>query len=305
MSEFSIIKNFFQREVKSPDVILGSGDDCAIVQVPIGYQLALSIDTMVLDVHFTLACKACDIGYKAVTSTLSDLAAMGAEPRWLTGSLTLPNADEQWLSEFSQGLYAAIDSYGVSLIGGDLTQGPLTITFQAQGIVPNGLAVRRSGAQSGDLVYVTNTVGDAAYGLQLPEGNVAQNRPDAQIAAGLVMRQFATSCIDISDGLLQDLQHVLTASDVGANVYLPHIPLSAQLLALPLSQVIPLALTGGEDYQLLMTLPKDQQAAFEQAMPTKVTCIGEINVDKKLQVFDAQGKCLQISKSGYQHFKKL
>lgn len=301
-SEFSIIKHFFQRPVHDTDVIIGSGDDCAVVQVPQGYQLVLSIDTLVLNTHFTEKTSAFDVGYKAVTSTISDLAAMGAESKWLTASLTMPSVDEAWLQKFSDGLFAALDEYHTTLIGGDLSRGPLSITAQAHGILPAGSAITRSGAQVGDLIYVTNTLGDAALGLQLPNGNDALNRPKAQIAAGLVMRKFANSCIDISDGLLQDLQHTLTASNVAAKIYVDKIPLSTELQMLDRKQALQLALNGGEDYQLLMTIPKINHAAFEQAMPEKITCIGEIIVGDRLQILNADGSEYQISKQGYQHF---
>lgn len=301
-SEFSIIKKFFQRKVHDKDVIVGSGDDCAIVRVPENYELALSIDTMVLNTHFTDKTPPFDVGYKSVTSSVSDLAAMGAMPKWLTGSLTLPNADEQWLENFSEGLFAAVEEYNMTLIGGDLSRGPLTITMQVHGVLPVGSAILRSGAQLGDLIYVTNTLGDAAYGLTLPNGNTALHRPKAQIAAGLVMREFANSCIDISDGLLQDLQHILNQSQVGAKIYLEQILLSKELQALDREQALQFALSGGEDYQLLMTIPKQQQVAFEKAMPAVITCIGEIRAGNNLLVLDAQGKQYSVKQSGYDHF---
>lgn len=312
MSEFSIIKDFFQRSSDDPNVIVGNGDDCAVVSIPAGYELALSIDTMVEGVHFPKNTLAYDIGYKAVMSTISDLAAMGADPKWLTGSLTLPKADQSWLQNFSDGLFAAINKYNMTLIGGDLTRGPLTITLQAHGLVPQGKAVQRKGAQVGDLIYVTNVLGDAALGLQLALGQkqlnnaeaalMSFNRPEAQITAGFAMRNFATSAIDISDGLVQDLQHVLTASNVGAELNVDNIPLSPALKQLTKTEALQYALAGGEDYQLIMTVPIKQQLAFEQQMPVTVTCIGKITAVKELVLLNAGGQHYPFERKGYQHF---
>jgi len=301
-SEFSIIKKFFQQIPSDKDVIVGSGDDCAIVRVTEGYELALSIDTLVLDTHFTLNTRVTDVGYKAVTSRLRDLAAMGAIPKWVTMSLTMPQVDQDWLCQFSKGLCEAIREYKIDLIGGDLSRGPLTITVQSHGILPIGSAVLRRGAEIGDSIYVTNTLGDAGYGLTLPDGNTALYRPVAQIAAGLTMRDFASSCIDISDGLLQDLQHMLTASSVGATVYVDKLPLSETLQGLPRDTAVQLALSGGEDYQLLMTIPKKHIAQFELAMPTRVTCIGEIVEGSELIVLNLKGERYRVMQKGYQHF---
>ncbi|MBX9705307.1 MAG: thiamine-phosphate kinase [Gammaproteobacteria bacterium] len=312
MSEFSIIKDFFQRASDDPNVIVGNGDDCAVVSIPAGYELALSIDTMVAGVHFPENTPPFDIGYKAVMSTISDLAAVGAEPKWLTGSLTLPQADNSWLQAFSDGLFTALKKYHMTLIGGDLTRGPLTITMQAHGLVLQGKAVQRKGAQVGDLIYVTNTLGDAALGLQLALGQkqlknaeavlTSFNRPEAQITAGLTMRDFATSAIDISDGLLQDLQHILTLSHVGAELIVDDIPLSATLKQLNKTEALQYALAGGEDYQLLMTVPAKLQQAFEQHTPVPVTCIGKITNTKELILRDAHGKGYAFDLKGYQHF---
>lgn len=312
MSEFSIIKDFFQRVSDDPNVIVGNGDDCAVVSIPAGYELALSIDTMVAGVHFPENTQPFDIGYKAVMSTISDLAAMGAEPKWLTGSLTLPEADNVWLQAFSDGLFTALKKYNMTLIGGDLTRGPLTITMQAHGLLPKGQAVKRKGAQVSDLIYVTNTLGDAALGLQLALGHkqladaeaalTSFNRPEAQIAAGLVMRNFATSAIDISDGLLQDLQHILTASNIGAELIVDNIPLSPVLKQLNKTEALQYALAGGEDYQLLLTVPAKQQVEFEQQMLVMVTCIGKIINTKELVLLDANEENYLFDCKGYQHF---
>lgn len=301
-NEFDLIQRYFRRPSLDKQIIIPNGDDAAVLEIPPDQQIVMTIDTLVLNTHFTDATPVFDLGYKAVTSTISDLAAMGAEPRWLLGSLTLPDNNPAWLSDFSGGLFAAIDEYQLSLIGGDLTRGPLTIVMQASGLVPEGRAVKRCGAQVGDRIYVTNTLGAAAYGLQQVSGNAALNRPTAQIAASRVMRKFAHACIDVSDGLVQDLQHILTASQLGARIYLAQIPVAAELADLAKDAAYRYALAGGEDYQLIMMIPEYHVAAFETQMPVPVTCIGETVAQCDLQILNAQGQLFSLAKQGFQHF---
>jgi thiamine-monophosphate kinase len=302
MSEFSLIKDYFQQPNSDKSIIVGSGDDAAVTEIPEGYQLVSTIDTLVLNAHFTSETNVIDLGYKAITSSISDLAAMGAKPTTILGSLILPENNKNWLADFSQGLFEAINEYQLHLIGGDIARGPLTITIQANGVVPNNQAILRSGAKVGDLIYVTNTLGAASYGLQLSGHNQAWLRPAAQIAAGFAMRNFAHSCIDISDGFLQDLQHVLAASQVGAKIFTAHIPFANEIKLLPQEQQLKFALSGGEDYQLIMTIPKKNKIEFEIAMPVPVTCVGEIVADQELVVYGLQQQILEIKHQGFQHF---
>jgi thiamine-monophosphate kinase len=312
MNEFSIIEHFFnQQKINRQDVIVGIGDDCAIVHPPINQELLITTDTLVNEVHFLKNTSAYDIGFKALAVNLSDLAAKGAEPAWITGALTLPAADEQWLKEFASGLFELANRYHVQLIGGDLTKGPLTITLQAIGFAPSNQAIRRNGAKVGDLIYVTNTLGDAALGLAYLK-NIATipnvhreyfitrlNRPEPRIEVGKKLRGIAHASIDISDGLAADLQHILKNSHVGAIVYIDKLPLSKALYeAVPLEDGIVLALTGGDDYELCFTLPPEKvtMLSFE------CTCIGEIVAPPGLDLRYQNGNKYQGNAIGYKHF---
>ncbi|MDI1352139.1 MAG: thiamine-phosphate kinase [bacterium] len=240
MNEFELITHFFanQHQPHRQDVVMGIGDDCAIVEVPQGQQLLVSMDTLVSGVHFPITTTPYDIGYKALAVNLSDLAAMGANPAWITLALTLPTADQQWLSSFKEGFFGLAKQFQVVLIGGDTTRGPLALTVQAHGFVPHGQAITRQNAQPGDLIYVTNTLGDAGLALKHlnHEVNIPSqftelllnrlNRPMPRVKEGLLLRNYATAMIDLSDGLISDLGHILKKSGVGALIHLDKIPLS-------------------------------------------------------------------------------
>jgi thiamine-monophosphate kinase len=244
LTEFNLIERYFTRPAAAPDpdVILGIGDDAALVRVPTGMELAVATDTLVEGVHFPPQTAPETIGHKALAVNLSDMAAMGAEPRWATLALTLPQADEDWLTAFSSGFLALAAAEGVQLIGGDTTRGPLSITVQILGLLPSGSALRRSGACAGDLVYVTGTLGDAGLALRMLQhahGSAAVaaplaqrlNQPQPRTQEGLALRGIASAAIDISDGLCADLGHILAASGVGAHINLAALPLSADVAA--------------------------------------------------------------------------
>ncbi|HEX4044890.1 MAG TPA: thiamine-phosphate kinase [Gammaproteobacteria bacterium] len=317
MNEFDIIQQFFNRQPASmPGVILGIGDDCALVQVPADQILALTIDTLVAGVHFFESAAPADIGYKALAVSLSDLAAMGATPAWATLALTLPQNDKSWLAEFTNGFFTLADQYHTALIGGNITRGPLTITVQAHGLLPAGHAVTRQQAKPGDLIYVTNTLGDAGlalYALQHPELNISGltpclqrlHRPTPRIAEGIALRSFASAMIDLSDGLAGDLQHLIDQSQVGAVVNIEQLPLSASLLqAVPLDIAYHLALTAGDDYELCFTVPAALQTLVEQTLCSPLVnarCIGEINDSGKL-AWQLNGRPYEGALAAYQHF---
>jgi len=235
MPEFDIIRRYFQEKTHRNDIVrIGIGDDAAVLNIQTDTNLVVAVDTLVAGVHFPLNTTPHDIGFKALAVNLSDLAAMGATPCWMTLALTLPQADELWLSEFSKGLFVLADKFHVALGGGDTTQGPLTISIQVGGVVTKDKALLRSGAKPGDVILVTGMLGDAARGLQLlqqqdsdiPDEYLAQlNRPSPRIAAGQQLLDVATACIDISDGLYSDLSHITTASGVGAIIELEPLPL--------------------------------------------------------------------------------
>ena len=318
-SEFELIERFFGAQAGTrPDVPLGIGDDCALLQLPAGTVLAVTTDTLVADIHFAAGLAAEDVGYKALAVNLSDLAAMGAQPAWVTLALTLPVADDDWLAGFSQGFLSLARVHGVQLVGGDTTRGPLSVTVQAMGNVPAGEALRRSGARPGDLVYVTGTLGDAGVALLVeqrgykpPLGFAAflsarLNRPQPRVAAGLLLRSFASAAIDVSDGLAADLGHVLTASGVGATLYLDTLPVSAAMQTyLDTTGDTDLALYAGDDYELCFTVPADRQAVFEQSrgqLDCPCTWIGVIEATAGLRGQRADGEIVALDVGGYDHF---
>ncbi|RDE82429.1 thiamine-phosphate kinase [Haemophilus parahaemolyticus] len=292
MGEFDLIKRYFLRKSLQNDVILSVGDDCAITSIPTGYQLAITTDTLVEGTHFLPSISPADLAYKSVAVNLSDLAAMGATPAWVSLALTLPEIKEEWLAEFSQSLFAILDRYGVSLIGGDTTKGSLSITFTAQGFLPENQGLFRHQAKVGDWIFVSGFLGDSAAGLDLLLKNrkienesdryLIQRhlRPTPRVELGLALRSFSCCALDISDGLLADLEHILERSQVGAEIYLENLPLSRHLCTqYEQTQAEKFALTGGEDYELCFTVSEEKREEMEQVLRSqgiKVTCIGKI-----------------------------
>jgi thiamine-monophosphate kinase len=274
--EFELIERHLKgRGARREDVLLGVGDDGALVAPPRDAALVMALDTLVDGVHFPAGFDARFVGHRALAVNLSDLAAMGAEPAWALLGLTLPAADEHWLAGFSAGFDALARRHGVALVGGDTTRGPLTVTVSLAGTVPPGRALRRGGARAGDDLWVSGTPGDAAAGLAILQGRLsAQGRardallarfqlPQARVALGMALRDIATSCIDVSDGLLGDLGKLCAASGVGADVASRELPLSAGLCSVaPPDARIAFALSGGDDYELLFTADPAQRAVL-------------------------------------------
>lgn len=319
MKEFELINRFFTgRGITRRDVDLGIGDDCALVTVPEGCQLAVTTDTLVEGVHFFSDISPKALGHRVLAVNLSDLAAMGAEPAWISIGITLPNVDESWLEQFSEGLHDIAEYYNVQLIGGDTTQGPLTITVCAKGIVPKGKALTRSGAKVGDWLYVTGDLGDAALaiearkqGWELSEEHRAYvqkkfDYPAPQVAAGQVLRGLANSAMDISDGLLADLNHILTHSGVGATIHADKVPVSDALKSLSDEKVrLMLAMAYGDDYQLLFSVPDSNRVAVEKRLAeygVKPTCIGQINSNAGNVSLLYKDKPWPFPETGFEHF---
>ena len=323
LSEFSLIDKFFAaRKSLRPDVAVGIGDDAAVVDVPPGEQLVVAADTLVAAVHFPEATAPADIGHKALAVNLSDLAAMGARPAWATLALTLPAADEAWLAAFARGFFALAERTGVELIGGDTTRGPLTVSVQIMGLVPQGRALLRSGARPGDRIFVSGTLGDAGLALRLLERGGADasardeslaarlDRPEPRVELGAALRGLATAAIDLSDGLLADLGHILERSGVGATLWVDRLPRSAAFCARVENAGAPgwyeLPLSAGDDYELCFTVAAERAEAVralseELALP--LTWIGEIESAPGLRCRHQDGRDFAPPSSGYEHFR--
>lgn len=317
MSEFDLISHYFKHlSAQRSDVVLGIGDDCALLEVPFGMQLAMSTDTLNAGIHFPENTHADDIGYKSLAVNLSDLAAMGATPAWVSLNLSLPDYDKDWLDGFCQGFAELAQHYGMQLVGGDTTQGPLSISVQVYGFVEPGQAMRRDEAQVGNQIYVSGNLGDAGLGLKqclgqlnhVPDYCVARlNRPQPRVELGLALTQYSRCAIDISDGLVADLGHILEQSDCGARIELEQIPLSEPLASYYADEKDwPLILTSGDDYELCFTVSKDKQEsmlAMLDQQTVAVSRIGEITKTGGLICVDAQGQPLSFEHPGYNHFK--
>ncbi len=320
LDEFELINTYFRKPKTRDDVILGIGDDCAVLKAPQGKCLLVTTDTLNINSHFFLDTPAFDIGYKSIAVSLSDLAAMGGDPAWALLSLTLPKADPDWLSQFSTGIFTCLEAFGLSLVGGNITKGPLAITTQIMGFGSQKNYLTRAGARSGDSIYVTGTLGDSSLALKLIKEDVDKTlfsheeirvlikklwQPKVRIAEGKLLVGFANAAIDISDGLAADLQHILDESQVGATIYIDRLPLSNSLKRLPEAIGKQLALTGGDDYELCFTIPPDKLSALEEyalQFDCALTCIGEIEPHLGLNLVQGDGKVLHLAHKGYQHF---
>lgn len=303
MAEFSIIDRYFKTAV-SADVTLGIGDDSAILTPPPNQQLVICTDTLIEGRHFPIQTAPHAIGWKSVAVNLSDLAAMGATPHSILLALSLPNIDDAWLEAFSRGLFDCCAPYNVKLIGGDTTQSPqCTITVTALGWISQNQAIQRNSAKINDLIVVSGTVGDAAFALK-HLGHTLQTRldyPTARCELGILLRQYASSMIDISDGLAQDLSHILKASNVGACLDLSTLPLSPTLQTLPEQQKWQYALAGGDDYELCFTIsPKNYQQLIQNKIDVPLTIIGQIT-EKDLTFYNHNEK-VNLNLHGYEHF---
>jgi thiamine-monophosphate kinase len=317
MDEFAIIRRHFQALLPgSADVLLGVGDDCALLQPPPGEELALTTDTLVAGRHFDPQVRAESIGWKSLAVSLSDLAAMGARPRWFVLALTLDQAEESWLAAFAQGLKAVAAPAGTALVGGDMTKGPLSITITAIGTVPSGKGLRRSGAKPGDAVCVTGTLGDAALARELglatqcarfdPDREFLKarlNRPSPRLAAGHNLRGLAHAAIDLSDGLAGDLRHILEESWVGAEIRADRLPRSEAFQHLaPPDSGLALQAAGGDDYELCVCIPQERLAEARRKLDVPLTEIGRITREPGLRWVDASGGPLALDLQAYRHF---
>lgn len=320
-TEFSLIEKYFTHHSAREDVALGVGDDCALLSPPQDKQLAVTVDTLVAGVHFPVETSPEDIAYKSLAVSLSDLAAMGAEPAWATLAITLPNSDENWLEKFASSFKKTLQNYGLQLIGGDTTQGPLSITVQLTGFVDSAKVLRRDAAKPGDRIYVTGCLGDAAVGLKIldiqdfPDLEIKQscltqlNRPVPRVEFAQNITQYCSCAIDISDGLLADLGHIIKASTCGAKIYFDRLPKSkafAQCATFIKNlNYENMLLAGGDDYELCFTAAAENEEdlfALAKAKGVMLTHIGEINLSGELLVIDGKGAVMELSNFGYEHF---
>ncbi|WP_296891780.1 thiamine-phosphate kinase [Thiobacillus sp.] len=314
--EFDLIAKHFTRA--TPGAVLGVGDDCALLAPTPGMQLAVSSDMLLEGRHFSPQDSPAGLGHKSLAVNLSDLAAMGATPRWATLAIALPDENDTWLTAFARGFFRMADMHGIELVGGDTTRGALTISITVMGEVPPGQALRRDGAQVGDDIWVSGVIGSAALALAYRQGRLFMEQIDAakvlpalylptpRVELGIALRGLATSAIDISDGFLGDLGHILERSRVGATLEfsaLPTLPVVQAYLHEAMARECVLA--GGDDYELCFTAPASRRDAVRAAAASAgvaVTRIGHIHAEPGLTVIDANGQPLHVDKTGYDHF---
>ncbi len=316
MGEFDVIQQYFNCQTKNHYTSLAIGDDCAVIELAPNQQLAVTTDTLTLGTHFNPDIAAYDLAYKSVAVNLSDLAAMGANPKWLSLALTLPKIDHQWLTDFSKGLFDILDEYNVELIGGDTTKGSLSITITAQGTLEKGTGLYRHKAQVDDLIFVSGTLGDSKAGLALlfnqTKNDTEQQKyllkrhlnPTPRIELGLLLNQYSCCAIDISDGLLADLNHILERSECGAELNLQNLPFSSSLISEYPRLAETFALTGGEDYELCFTISPKNLENFKQAvthLDIKCSCIGKITQSGLILLRDGEEVNLP-TQAGFDHF---
>ena len=318
MTEFELIRTFFARQpVSRADVAAGIGDDAALLRPPAGQLLAVTSDLLVSGVHFLPDVEPHSLGHKALAVNLSDLAAMGAEPAWFLLNLALPEVDAPWLERFCAGMFDLARAYNVQLVGGDTSRGPLVIGIEAHGFVPEVAALRRSGARTGDRIYVTGTLGDAAVALRHRLGKQRLSgddfaavverldRPVPRVHEGVALRGLAHSAIDISDGLVADLGHILEQSQVGARIFLDKMPLSPVCQAHVGKSGWEAPLAMGDDYELCFTVPPKNTEALEKLQfACGLHCIGEIEAEPGLRIVDESGKPYHSTFTGHDHFAK-
>ena len=310
--EFDLIARIRARVATRADVVLGIGDDAALLAPPPGRQLVVTADTLNDGVHFPRGTSPADVGWKALAVNLSDLASMGAEPAWCTLSLSLPQSDPAWIEGFLDGFLDLAGQHDIALVGGDTTRGPLSIAVTAMGLVEPGRALRRDGARVGDEVWVTGTLGDAAGGLALldrepvPALRARLDRPTPRVAAGRALAGIATACVDVSDGLLADLGHVCARSHVAAHLDVDALPASAALReAFGEADRIALQASGGDDYELCFTAPADAGAdigAVSAQFGLRITRIGRIVAGEGVHPVDAKSQPWSSPRRGYDHF---
>ena len=318
MKEFELIRQI-QRETAvaytpgfDHGVRLGIGDDAAVLEVPAGQHLVAATDTLNAGTHFPTDTSPFDIGFKCLAVNLSDLAAMGATPRWALLSLSLPGASPQWVHQFSEGFMSLAQAHNVTLVGGDTTRGPLSVSLTALGFIEPGRQLTRSGARAGDLLVVSGTIGGAAHALELLQAGKPAlerhllDRPQPRVSLGRCLAGYASACIDISDGLLADLGHVLKASGCGARLEIETLPPSHAIAELEDEVKWRCQLSGGDDYELLFTLPHQHRAMLEtwgQQLDIGLSVIGEIEKDEGIRCFAGDGSVYHPQGTGFEHFR--
>ncbi len=311
-SEFEIIERYFKKKMKQ--TALGVGDDAAMIHVRNNYQLAISSDMLIENIHFLKNTNPSHLGWKSLAVNLSDIAAMGATPKWATLSISLPKINHAWLKKFSKGFFKCADKFGIDLIGGDTTKGPLSISITIMGESKKDEALLRSGAKINDDIWVTGQLGLASMGLANLQGQLklpprikmkcirALEIPTPKTFLGSYLSRYANSCIDISDGLIQDLKHILKASKVGASLLLNDIPCEKFIHT---SKQYQFVLNGGDDYELLFTAAKKNRPFIKKIAKktnTPVTMIGNIRKKKALNILSEQGKSIKFNPKGFDHF---
>ncbi len=318
LGEFQLIERFFSNGgAVRDDVVLGVGDDAAVVRVPAQHELVVAADTLVSGVHFPAQLDAWAVGYRALAVNLSDMAAMGAAPAWFTLALTLPQVEERWLAGFSRGLRDLAVRHGVALIGGDTTRGPLTVSVQILGLIPDGEAIRRSAAKVGEIICVSGSLGDAAAGLKITQKGVQERtgderhlmqrflEPTPRVALGLGLRGLVSAAIDVSDGLYADLGKLVAASGVGARLDIDGLPCSSALLScVGKERATELALSGGDDYELCFTVPEQRMEQVQHVAAMQGEVIHRIGVVEALAGVrcHAAGRPVDMPFTGYDHF---
>lgn len=310
--EFDLIARIRARAGTRDDIVLGIGDDAALLAPPPGRQLVVTADTLNAGVHFPAGTAPADIGWKALAVNLSDLASMGAEPAWCTLSLSLPQSDTVWIDGFLDGFLALAGEHGIVLVGGDTTRGPLSVSVTAMGFVDAGRALRRDGARVGDDVWITGTLGDAAGALALLERDPAHalrtrlDRPTPRVRAGLALVGLANACVDVSDGLLADLGHIASRSGVAAQVEVDALPVSEALrAAFDEATRTAMQASGGDDYELCFTAPVDAREhveALSSQLDLRITRIGRMVAGEGVQALRADGRPWSSARRGYDHF---
>ena len=314
-AEFDLIARYFTKP--TPSAVLGVGDDCALLSVKPEHELAVSTDALLSGVHFFSATDPRNLGHKALAVNLSDLAAMGATPRWFTLALTLPEIDHAWLQAFSTGLLTLAAENAIELVGGDTTRGPLSMTLTVMGEIPQGKALRRDAAKTGEDIWVSGTLGDAALGLRCIQGRIALTqtqrayavdrleRPQPRVELGLRLRDLASSAIDISDGLLADLGHICERSRLGARIEYKCVPMSSALRGQDAAVITECVLAGGDDYELCFTAPpaaRGALAVISSDLGLALTRIGTLLDADGVTVIGENGQPLALTHSGYDHF---
>lgn len=321
MGEFGLIERYFShhKRLNRSDILQSVGDDCAVLSLPSAHRLAVTTDTLVSGTHFLPTISAADLAYKSLAVNLSDLAAMGAKPAWVSLALTLSEIDEPWLAAFSASLFETLDKHQVALIGGDTTKGTLSISLTAHGFLPEGKGLFRHKAAPNDAIFVSGSLGDSAAGLSLLLNNAVvlesavhqfllqrHLRPTARVELGQALMAYSQCAIDISDGLLADLGHILSNSGCGAEIWVDKLPLSPQLTSVfELEQAEHFALCGGEDYELCFTVPEKHVTAIQQlAMQLNISCrcIGVITESNQLRLLKHNQPYSLPMRSGFDHF---